>query len=146
MKKAVAGFTMIELVIAVAIVLILVAVAFASYQDYEARKLRAQVSTSLSEMATWITHEHSSTGNYRLIRLPYSQIPYYGTARYQVSLLQADTHASDPKSVFPGASENAFTLQAEPLNDDGCGALLIDQSGRRGVTGPGAHVEDCWGK
>lgn len=135
---------MIELVVAVAIVLILVAVAFASYEDYTSRKSRTEASTILLELGKWLKQQRPESGGYQTTQLPYSQIPLDGAPRYQLSLLQADVLAADPKAEFPAVSEYAFTLRADPVDGDACGALLLDHTGRRGVTGSGARVEDCW--
>lgn len=144
MRRAVKGFTMVELVVAVAIVLILVAVAFASYQDYMTRKARTEASTIMVELSKWLTQQRVNSSGFQFIRLPYTQIPLEGAPRYQLSILQADMLAADPKVEFPAVSELTFTLRADPVADDACGGLLLDQNGRRGVTGAGARVEDCW--
>jgi Tfp pilus assembly protein PilE len=63
---------------------------------------------------------------------------------YHISLATKPIMASDPNGAFPALSQDTFTLQAVPKSRDDCGSLLLDHSGRRGVTGPGATVADCW--
>ena len=128
MKRPTKGFTVLELTTAIAIILILVAVAFASYRDFESRKSRRLVSAALTDVAGWLTSQHANMGSYQLMRLPYSQIPSPGPVRYQLSLPQVDTHASDPNSVFPPVTINTFTLRAEPINADTCGGRIAQES------------------
>ena len=137
------GFTAIELIVALAIVLLLVAVAVASFQDHMQRKVRMQAVKALVENADWLRQQHAQSGTY-LVKLPQTQIPFEGAARYQLSLVGIPFSASDPKAVFPATSNAGFTLQAVPTSADACGILLLDSSGRTGVTGVEAEVDGCW--
>jgi type IV pilus assembly protein PilE len=139
-----AGFTAIELVVAITIVCLLVAVALASFQDHMTRKARTQARSALVEVAEGLRMQFTRTGSYASSSLPISQTPREGDAEYRISLATTQMTASDPRMVFPASSAQGFTLRAVPVNDDDCGTLLLDQAGRVGVTAPGAKVADCW--
>lgn len=142
MKRS-TGFTVIELVVAITIVCLLVAVAVASYQDHMSRKARGQARKALIESAEWLQLQHAKTGTF-LVKLPVAQTPADGDPAYRIKLASASVNASDPNSVFPATAADSYTLQAVPVDEDGCGALLLDSVGRTGVTGTDAKVADCW--
>lgn len=147
MGDRVHGFTTIELLVAVSIVLLLLAVAMASYMEHVTRKGRAQARSALIELAEGLQLQHQRTGSYAGEELPITQSPREGDARYRIRLLQVPVTAQDPKALFPASSAAVFTLQAEPLaDDDPCGTLLLDNTGRRGVMGAGATLAECWPK
>jgi len=138
------GFTLIELVVAVTIVCLLVAVAIASYQDHMTRKARAQARGALVELAEVLQVQFTRVGTYELANLPIKQTPREGEALYHISLTKAPVTGSDPVVAFPASSAQGFTLMAIPVQHDACGSLLLDHGGRKGVTGEGAKVADCW--
>lgn len=137
------GFTVIELVVAVTIVLLLVAVAIASFHDHMTRKYRAEARKALIENAEWLQFQRPKSGTF-LVKLPITQTPNDGNARYRIELVSSPLTATDPKVQFPAASVDAFTLRAVPVSGDSCGNLLLDSSGRTGVLGETARVADCW--
>lgn len=142
MKRG-AGFTVIELVVAITIVCLLVAVAVASFQDHMTRKTRMQARKALIEAAEWLQQQHVKSATY-LVKLPIAQSPNDGDASYRISLVAAVVNATDPKAAFPATSAGTYTLQAVPVSRDACGILLLDSAGRTGVVGAGASVADCW--
>ncbi|OYY93585.1 MAG: hypothetical protein B7Y41_11495 [Hydrogenophilales bacterium 28-61-23] len=137
------GFTAIELLVAITIVLLLVAVAVASYQDHMTNKRRAQARKTLIEAAEWL-HGQRATSKTFLVKLPMTQAPGDGEANYLISLASKEIAAVDPKRVFSATSFDTFTVQAVPVDEDRCGALLLDSTGRTGVTGSSASVANCW--
>jgi type IV pilus assembly protein PilE len=140
------GFTVIELVVAVTIVCLLVAVAVASFSDHMSRKSRIQARAALMELAEGLQMQHARTGSYKVGSLPITQTPRDHDADYRISLAGTAIAADDPKVVFPASSDQAFTLQAVPVDENACGTLLLDQAGRMGVHGAGAKLADCWSK
>lgn len=144
--SAAKGFTVIELVVAITIVCLLVAVAIASFQDHMTRKARSQARSALTEVAEGLRFQFARTGTYRGAVLPITQSPREGDVMYRISLVKAAIAASDPKVVFPASSDQSFTLQAVPVNEDACGTYLLDHAGRMGVVGPDAKLADCWPK
>ena len=141
--KRIKGFTVIELVVAVTIVCLLVAVAVASYQDHMTRKSRTQARKALVELAEWLQLQRSTSGTY-LVKLPITHAPADGEAEYRIGMVAVPVNSTNPKILFPGSSVDFYTLQAVPLNPDPCGILLLDSSGRTGVTGASAQLADCW--
>jgi len=138
------GFTMIELAVAMAIVFLLVAVAVVSFQENAMRNQRAEARSALVELSDWMRYQHRLVGSYQAVALPFDQVPRDGKAVYRLSLVQTPVQAIDPDVIFPAVSASAFSLRADALNGDDCGALLLDSSGRAGVMGKGATVEECW--
>jgi type IV pilus assembly protein PilE len=148
------GFTVIELATAIAIVIILAVVALASYQDYTTRKVRREATFALRDAADWLRLNRARTGRYDqdykgqpIAALPpeLRQSPRDGDPRYRISLSYAAIAAADPSNAeFPATGPDTFTLKAEPVEDDDCGNLLLDQNSRKGVTGKGATVAECW--
>jgi type IV pilus assembly protein PilE len=137
------GFTAIELVVAITIVLLLVAVAVSSYQDHMVHKHRSQARKGLIEAAEWLRAQRVTSNTFR-VKLAITQAPSDGDASYRIELVPKDIVAVDPKVTFPATSVNELTLQAIPVDEDECGNLLLDSSGRTGVTGAGAQVASCW--
>ena len=137
------GFTLIELVVAITIVCLLVVVAVASYQDHMTRKDRGQARKALLETAEWLQLQHPRSGTY-LVKLPIVQTPADGDAVYQIKLTSSVVNATDPKAAFPATTAETYTVQAVPVGEDVCGILLLDSTGRTGVTGADALVADCW--
>jgi type IV pilus assembly protein PilE len=142
MKRGI-GFTVIELVVAITIVCLLVVVAVASYQDHMMHKARGQARKALNETAEWLQLQHARSGTY-LVKLPILQTPADGDALYRIGLTSSVVNATDPKAPFPATTAEIYTLQAVPVGEESCGILLLDSTGRTGVTGAGALVADCW--
>jgi type IV pilus assembly protein PilE len=148
------GFTAIELATAIAILIILAIVAFASYQDYRTRRIHREGTIALRDAADWMRLNQARTGRYDqdykgqpLTELPseLQQAPRDGDPRYRIKLSNSMIVATDPaRAKFPPIGPETFTLEAIPVNDDACGSLLLDQNSRRGVTGKGATVAECW--
>lgn len=142
------GFTLIELLVAVAIVAILATVAVASYQEHIRRSARADAKSVLMEAAGWMERSYTTNGNYSApLPATFSKSPRDGPTRYDISLANAAVVATDPPVTFPASGAQAYTLQAVPTGasaGDPCGTLLIDHTGRKGVTGADATVAECW--
>lgn len=136
------GFTMLELAIALVIVGLLVAVAVASYRESQAQKYRYEALKVMTEVAEGLHKHYAQARSFRGAKLLHTQSPKDGVARYQISLAAAPVQSKDPGVVFQATTDLSFTLQATSTSDDACGVLLLDQSGRRGVTA--GKVADCW--
>jgi len=124
-----AGFTLIELMIAVAIIGILASIAYPSYQNYVQNARRADAQSILMEIAS--IAERCYTSNYS----------------YDECSAAEDRAASETtESNFyefdyePGGS--IFEVTADPKgaqSDDECGKLSVDASGSYGAAKSG-----CW--
>lgn len=127
-----AGYTVIEVVIALAIVGILLALAVPGYLRYLQRADRAEAVRALLAASACQERVRAAGG-------------YYDTGRCLDGLV------SDAWSFrFDPVDDNAtlaFTVTADPLrtrDGDACGSLSLDQTGTRAISGDGA-VGDCWG-
>ena len=132
-KHAVAGFTLIELMIVVAVVAILAAIAMPSYQEHVRKARRAQVKADLVEYAQLAERHHTVNNRYVGFVLPATKSPRGGTGDYYS--LEVDTPEKN----------NSFVIKATPQNAqsaDRCGTLTINQAGVK--THSSGTYSDCW--
>jgi len=141
-----AGFTMLELAVVLVILGLVIVVTLASIMDHQSASQRKQVVHRMNEVAEWLHLQQAQTKSYVGI-LPPNWTTEDGGQRYDIALLTQPMKATDPADVFPALGAGAFTLKAVPRGDDpsGCGALLMDHTGRKGITGTDATVAECWG-
>ena len=142
MKKA-RGFTILELSIAVAIVFLLVAVAVASFMDSMTKKSRHAAQVALQDAAAWLLQQHVNENSFLAVKMPDTQVPNDGDAKYRIVLATLPVVATNPQAAFPVTTAQTFTVMAVPVDEDACGSLLIDHTGRKGITGSAAF-SDCW--
>jgi type IV pilus assembly protein PilE len=141
--RTAAGFTLIELVVALAVVAITTMIAASSYRGHILRSHRVQAVQALLVAATEQEKFHLSNGTYaiRLDAVPGREPPGIPVAsqtpggHYALSIARADAMAF--RIVATAAGESA-----DPL----CQALSIDESGRRAATDArGADTTGrCW--
>ena len=142
MARSARGVTLIELMIAVAIVGILAAVAYPSYQAQVRRGNRTEAKAELMEATQELEKCYTRYGRY----LPTAAglcVAYDGIA--------AGNRMSENRkytiSFVGNPTTTTYTLQATLVanggNDPECGALRLDQTGRRTQTGPGPTGR-CW--
>lgn len=138
------GFTMLELALAVAILALLIVVAVASVYEHHLEKTKKLAIHRMKEVAEWLHMQRSATHVGYAGLLPADWSSTQTEMGYRIFLAKRPVMANDPKTLFPAAGEDTFTLVAQPESPDDCGSLLLDHAGRRGVTGAGASLEDCW--
>ena len=144
MKKN--GFTLIELMIVVAIVAIISAVALPSYQNSVAKSRRAEARGQLLETAQFMQRFYSANDRYNqdrsgtavavptgLVEVPKTAAAGGGT--YSISFTATPTISTFSIQAVPRATG--------PMGADKCGSLILDNAGRRSVTGV-ISVDDCW--
>jgi type IV pilus assembly protein PilE len=131
-RRLAAGFTLIELMIAVAIVAILAAVALPSYQSYVLKSRRADA-LSLLQSVQLAQEKH------RLSNPTYS-------ANCPAGVSCTSQHYS---VAISNASATGYTLRATPLSgspqskDTTCSWIELKQTAANGAEKDGASAE-CW--
>ena len=128
-----AGWSFIEVMVAMAIIAILLAIAVPSYRQYLQRGHRAEAVNTLLQAAGCQERIRAATGYYDTTRC-ISQPP---GSRYRITL--------EPEGVTASLVFEAIATPARPTAQDHCGELSIDQSGRRSIGGAAPHLGDCWG-
>lgn len=155
-RRRAAGFTLIELVVAMVVIAILAAVAIPNYSAYVIRSKRNAAKTVLLDTANFLERAYTTNGCYSkptsndcvantgADRTITTVAPTEGRASYRVVLsavdrntftLQAVPCGSGPNPACPGGSDN-FT-------DSECGTLQLTNTGARTVTGT-APAATCW--
>jgi len=136
-RTRIRGFTLIELMVVVAIVGILVGIALPSYQDSVRKGRRGQAKSDLVELAQRAERYRTVNNSYVgfALRTEDEHSPREGGPFYDVAI---SNHTA-----------NTFTLTATPVLGSGqekdvrCGALSVDQAGKKTELGTG-EVSDCW--
>jgi type IV pilus assembly protein PilE len=136
-RRAVQGFTMVELLITVAILGILAGVAYPSYLKYVARGNRSAAQSFMLEVASRQERYLVDARQYApdLATLGMS-VPSNVSGKYTVTI--AGVTATPP----------AYTIQAVPVgtqqtSDATCGTLSVSSTGAKAATGP-AGATSCW--
>ena len=144
-KNNLAGFTLIELMIAVAIVAI---VARLAYPAYTSHFTRAKRSAAESFMVTVANRQEQSMLNSR----SYFPIATGAAAEWsavnmtvpsEVSGNYTITVTSDNTSTPPSYTITAAPQGKQATNDSSCGSLTYNYTGTKGTTG-GGSVANCW--
>lgn len=137
-----AGFSLIELMIAVAIVGILSAIAYPSYLQSITKSRRAAAEACLTNFATHMERFYTTNMRYTEADGSAPALPALDCASAQ----NTGEHYTYSFSVAPTVS--TFALQAQPkggqaTRDTGCGTLTLNHTGTRNVTGS-YGVDNCW--
>ena len=135
MVKRQKGFTLIELMIVVAVIAILAAIAYPSYQEYVRRTKRADMQSTMLDIAAQI--QRYKIANFKVTGATATDFgiatsyPTQGTALYTVSL--------SPVGGTPAAlTLQTWTLTATPITStaqQGDGDIVLNYRGER-----------CWEK
>ncbi len=129
--RALRGFTLIELVIAIAIVAILVSVALPSYREYVRRSVRAEAQAYMMAVAARQQQFLVDTRAYAATLSAVGvTMPSNVSAAYTASL------------PTPGTAPPSLTLTLTPSGgqaSDSCGTLSINHSGNKTAAKTG-----CW--
>ena len=134
MKPVQSGFTLIEVMIVVVIIGILAAIAYPSYDEYVKRANRSEGQALLNDAAA------------RQERY-FAQNNAYITSSDELSKLGLRTETGKYKlQVAKGEKEDGgYLLTAkQQFGDSKCGNLTLNAMGKKGRTGTGKTVEECW--
>jgi len=133
-RKTVAGFSLIELMIALAVISILASIAYPNYMEYLQRARRAECASVLLGQANAMERRFSTTNSYVGALPGPVQCPADG----------------GPSSYVLGFAEGyptalTFVIQAVPAGaqtGDRCGTLSIDNTGLKEASG--MTTRQCW--
>jgi type IV pilus assembly protein PilE len=139
-NRRLAGFSLIELMVAVAIVAILAAIAYPSYQSYVQRTRRAAAAACLQEAAHQMERRFTTSMAYNNP----NTLPATGCAN--------DISGSYSLAFATGEpTAGTFTIVATPIggqaNDTQCAALALNHLGVRMAQGSDSSadlVARCW--
>ena len=151
-KAKPAGFTLIELMIAVAIVGILATIAATSYQRQVMQSHRTDARTALLDLAGREEKLFSTTNLYSAI----PSVLGYGTATTAVSFPVGSSNGNNYYNVListpdpaQGSAPNTYSITATPIPtspqaaDTTCTSLTVNQLGQQTAT-PAANTATCW--
>ena len=138
-----AGFTLIELMIAVGIIGILSAIAIPSYTSYYTQSNRTDAKSSLLQLAQFLERNYTEAGSYNTDSTgtalastpPISQSPQSGTALYTLTW---------------SLTTSTYTLTAKPITGtvqagDACGRFMLDNFGTKSISGGvNTTAASCW--
>lgn len=135
--KQLAGFTLIELMVAVAVVGILAAVAYPSYQEYLRKTRRVDAKIALMSAA-------------QALERYYTENMSYADADDD-NVLAATSNDGHYSLSFASNSltANTFTIKATPVNagpqdGDKCGTFTLNNLGQKGVENATLSTSQCW--
>jgi type IV pilus assembly protein PilE len=148
-----AGFTLIELMIAVAVVGVLASLAYPAYTGSVAKSNRGAAKACLAQHANFLERFYAANMSYYKDK---DNAVIGGGASASLPALGCDAESNlgsrytfSFSSAPTAASPNTYTIRAVPTGaqatHDGatCGTLTLSQSGTRGASGS-AGASGCW--
>lgn len=157
-KKA--GFSLMELLIAVVIIGILAAIAYPSYQSQVLRTKRTSAKTALSSLAT---EQEQFRGNRKRYASTLSELGFgastlyldtdgnletssSGATIYAITLTGYGASSTANCSSSGSAGSHSYTLKATPQGsqstDSDCASLCLAHTGERGSSA--GNPKECW--
>lgn len=136
-----AGFTLIEVLVALTIVAILAAVALPGYHESIRRGRRAEARVGLLQAAHWLERVATRTGSY-----------LHDEADFPETLKGVPSQSYVIAFEASEAKGSGYTLTAIPRGaqvGDRCGGFTLDQTGLRGLASPSATEAlkaECWNR
>lgn len=133
-----AGFSLIELLVAVSIVGILSAVALPAYLKNVQKSRRADAAAVMLAAAQYLQRHYTAAGNYSAASL--------ATA----GLDKAPKDTADGDKTYTLSLEitnenQGYVITATPVKTDSdCGNLTLTDTGRKGVSVTSGSVANCW--
>ncbi len=151
-RRQAAGFTLMELIVAMVIVGILAAIAIPSYSSYVLKSHRTEAKSALLDAAS-LEERFFSTSNF------YSGTPSdlgyatglpvtVGSGYYNITAITV-VPAVPPSGLNPSGTPATFSITAtavgQQTNDTACATFSINSAGQQTATGLDANASvDCW--
>lgn len=144
-----AGFTLMELMIALAILGILAAIAYPGYQSQVQSSRRTDAQASLVAFANAMERHYTNNGGYTGAAGTDGTPANTGAPRIFATESPLDGGTKFYNLRINAATGTTYTLHAIPKGgqvDDMCGTLTLNQAGAKGITGAdsGVTASDCW--
>ncbi|MDR1076870.1 MAG: type IV pilin protein [Xanthomonadaceae bacterium] len=135
--RANAGFTLVELMVAVVVIAILASIAYPTYEGQMRKAARRQAQADMVHYAQLAERRYTIQNTYSGFTLPHEQSPSMGDRiRYTLAVSTTDGN---------GTTTPGFEITATPVDrqtSDSCGTLTLNQAGTK--TSSGDDVADCW--
>jgi len=132
------GFTLIELMVTVAIVGILAAIAYPSYTQYVVRSNRSAAQSYILGVANQQEQYNLDARQYATsMTVLGASAPAAVSQNYNVTL--TGNNAATP----PTYTVTATPVGTQQIRDTQCQNLTVDQTGTKGISGPGP-LTNCW--
>ncbi len=140
------GFSLIEMIIVVAIIAIIAAIALPSYEGYILRTNRAVGKAEVMKVAA---RQEQYFVNNKSYTTDLTQLGYPST--YYVTD-NGDAQSGSSGSIYriTLAADTAFdytvtaTPQGRQTKDSDCGAVAVDEQGKKYQNGGSAATDKCW--
>lgn len=150
-SSAKAGFSLIELMVVVVIVGVLSAVAYPSYLDYVRKGKRAEGKSAVLSAAQALERYMTANNVYTTDLSAAGYRAYSGesaaTSAYTLAVAPGSTGTINSSyritaTAVVGWGKNSGSPVVE--DDQGCGQLIIDQTGAKSVSGGTMSASQCW--
>jgi type IV pilus assembly protein PilE len=150
----IAGFSMIELVVAMVIVAILAAIAIPSYQNYVLQGHRTDAKSALLDLASLEERYFSTQNTYTTVptNLGYTAtgVPFpVGSGYYNITILSV-VAAVAPTTALPGGTPASYSITAAAIgnqvNDTQCASFTVTSGGQQTALNSGGadNSVTCW--
>ena len=147
--QANAGFSLMEIMIALTIIGILAAIALPSYQESVRKGRRADAQSNLVAFANAMERHYTNNAAYTGAAGTDGTPANTGAPRIFATESPIDGGAKFYNLRISAATATTYTLQAVPKGgqaDDKCGTLVLSQTGAKTVADAdsGVTAGDCW--